>query len=109
LSIHEDLHPSKHPEYFLKYHSSELGSLNFIQNLYSIKHLLELEGLKHFITLTDNRTFLETKKYFPQYKISSKDLIMGPGLGFFTDVGNLHHPDDAGHRKIADYLFDSLN
>jgi len=109
LSIKGDLHLSTHTDYFLKYHSDELGSLNFIQNLYSIKHLLEQEGVPHFITLTDNRTFLETKKHFPQYKISSKDIIMGPGLGFFKDVGNLRHPNDSGHIKICDYLFDSLN
>lgn len=110
LSIKGNLHPTqkRHKDFYINYHNSELGNLNFIQNLYSIRYRLSLEKFKFFITFTDNRPYLETRKYFPNFKISKEVIILGPGLGFFKDIADKKHPDDNGHREIALYLLEKM-
>lgn len=105
LTSQGNLHYSdtRNKNYFMKYHSLELGNLNFIQNYYSLHSILNKHN--YWITFTDNRPLFETKKYFPNSNLKSFRNILGPDLGFYKSISETQHPDDNGYQQIAEHLY----
>lgn len=97
----------KYNDYYLKYHNEELGILNFIQNFLSLKELLK--SYSYYITFTTYEPIILFKKYqwARSYVIDKQKTIKPPNLGFFSlvDVSKQKHPDDNGHKIIADTLY----
>lgn len=100
----------KYKEYYLKYHSEELGILNFIQNLLSLQMILQ--NYYYYITFTTYEPILLCKKYqwSKNFTIDKTKTIKPPGLGFYSlvDAKKRKHPDDNGHRTISDLIYNFI-
>jgi hypothetical protein len=97
----------KYHNYYLKYHTEELGILNFIQNFLSLQELLK--EYSYYITFTTYEPVILFKKYqwARNYVINKQKTIKPPKLGFFSlvDTFKQKHPDDSGHKIITDTLY----
>jgi len=98
----------KDKNYYIKYHTEELGYLNLIQNFLSIQTILQ--DLNYWITFTDFKPILKSKEYFPHVDFK-KRVIKPPRLSFnrFIDSAEGRHPNNEGHKKISEFLLNFFN
>jgi len=109
----KNIHPNsdtKTAKNFYKHiHHEYLGILNFFQNYNAIQHLLRNKNF--YITFTDIKFILKQQQY--NLKITKDDnVIIPPDLAFsnlLVDGSNDDcHPDEQGHIKIANFLFEHI-
>jgi len=100
----------EYKNYYLKYHTEELGILNFIQNFLSLQMILR--EFSYYITFTTYEPLILYKKYnwAKNLKFNKERIIKPPKLGFYSliDVNKKTHPDDTGHKIISDTIYNFI-
>jgi len=98
-------------DYYLKYHSEELGILNFLQNFLALKTILN--NLNYYITFTTIEPMILCRKYnwAKNIKLIDKRVIQPPNLGFYSFIKDNKrlHPNDFEHSKIANVINNNIN
>lgn len=101
---------NKYVDYYLKYHTEELGILNFIQNLLSLQELLK--NYSYYITFTTYEPVILFKKYkwSKNVLIDKERTIVPPNLGFYSLIPDKkQHPNDSGHKVISDTIYNFIS
>lgn len=96
-------------DYYINYHSEELGLLNFIQNFLSLQELLK--NHRYYITFVTYEPFLYCKKYkwTKNLIIKTNHIIKPLRFGFYSLIGDKKmHPDSHGHKIISDTIYKDI-